>query len=415
MPKNTSRWTRVRAWGIPSATLVAGAGLGAGAMSLWGVGDDAMPQDRTMDAGGQQTVTVGLETLEESVSTSGTLAAVSTDSLAFEASGEVVAVYVEAGDVVEEGDVIAEIDTLQLTASLRSAQSELAQAKATLANLQDDADGSDASDAQITAAKAQVKVLRQNVNDAKDAMDDAQLVAEMGGLVTSQPYELGDVVSSGSSGSAGGTDQGGMTTAATTTTSSGVTIVGQDEWTVSVSLGESDVALISEGAQVTFTSDDVEGEFFGIVTEIANLPTTTGGTATYAVELQVTGDVEGVYEGTSVTAEIVYLRQVDVLAVPTNAVATTDGVSTVTVVDTEGNEEEREVTLGETIGSYTEVVDGLAEGESLLVTVAASGGDTEGSDDWGGQMAGEFPGGGQMAGEFPGGEMPAGGMGGPGQ
>ncbi|WP_062312975.1 efflux RND transporter periplasmic adaptor subunit [Demequina rhizosphaerae] len=389
--------------------MLAGAGLGAGAMTLWGGGGDQEQGGLAMEDAGTQTVTVGLQTLEESVSASGTLAAVATDSLAFEASGEVTAVYVEAGDVVAEGDVIAKIDTLQLTAALRSAQAELAQAKATLANLEDAGDDSDASAAQISAAEAQVAVLKKSVRTARAAMGDAELVADMAGLVTAQPYEVGDVVSAGSSGSSGSSTQaGGMTTtAATTSTDSGVTIVGQDEWTVSVSLSEDEVAQIAEGNQVTFTADDVDGEFFGVVTDIANLPTTTGGSATYAVDLQVTGDVEGLYEGTSVTADIVYLRQVDVLAIPTNAVTTADGVSTVTVVDDAGAEEQREVTLGDTIGSYTEVLDGLEEGELLAVAAAASGGSGSDSNDDSGdlRMNGEFPGGGEMP---TGGQMPGG-------
>ena len=380
MPKNFFRWTRVRSWGVPAVAAVAGAGLGAGAMALWGTTDEPAQAAFSVADAGQQTVTVGLQTLEESVSASGTLAAVTTDSLAFEASGEVITVNVEAGDVVAAGDVIAEIDTLQLTASLRSAEADLAQAQASLADLEDAADGSDASDAQIASAEAKVAVLTQTVADAGEAMSDAQLVADIGGLLTSQPYAVGDVVSSGSSAStAGGTTQ----VAATTSTSSGVTIVGQDEWTVSVSLSEDEVAKISEGDQVTFTTDDAD-DFYGIVTDIANLPTTTGGSATYAVALQVTGAVEGMYEGTSVTADIVYLRQVDVLAIPTNAITTVDGVSTVTVVDDAGTETEREITVGDAVGSYTEILDGLTEGEQLVVTVTTSAttGSTDDTEQW---------------------------------
>lgn len=381
MPENTSRGARLRAWGLPVAAAVAGAGLGVGGMYVWGPAQTPELTDAAGAARGQQTVTVGLQTLEESVSATGTLAAVTTTSLAFDASGSVTAVYVEAGDTVAAGDVIATIDTLQLTASLRSAEAQLAQGEAQLANLEDADDGSDSSAAQIASAEAQVVVLQEAVAEAQADMDHASLVADIDGLVTAQPYAVGDVVAGGStaSSSAGaatgstGATMGATTTASSTSTASGVTIVGQDQWTVSVSLDESEVAQIAEGDQVTFASDDVAESFYGVVASIANLPTTTSGTATYAVELQVTGAVDGLYDGTSVDASIVYLRQVDVLAVPTNAVTTTDGVSTVTVVDDAGATEEREVTLGDTIGSYTAVLDGLAEGEQLQVTVATGG------------------------------------------
>ncbi|WNM26275.1 biotin/lipoyl-binding protein [Demequina capsici] len=417
MPKITFRWSRVRAWGIPIVALVAGAGLGVGAMALWGPGGDSAQALPAIDsASGQQTVTVGLQTLEESVSATGTLAAVSSSDLAFQASGQVTAVYHEAGDTVAAGDVIAEIDTLQLTADLTSAQASLAQGEAQLADLEDAADGSDSSDAQIAAAKAQVAVLQQNADDAESAMDDSKLVADISGILTSQPYAVGDVVSAGSSSSgsssAGATSMGGTSSAtSSSSSSSGVTIVGQDEWTVSVSLTEAEVAEIAVGDQVTFTSDDYDGEFYGIVSDIANLPTTTGGSATYAVDLQVTGTVEGLFEGTSVDADIVYLRATDVLAIPTNAITTTDGVSTVTAVDDSGNQTATEVTTGDTIGSYTEITDGLSEGDQILVTVttgstssdsSSSSGDMSG---FGGQMPNFDSSGGQMPGGM--GQMPS--------
>jgi len=396
MPKNSSRWNRARSWGIPLVALAAGAGLGAGAMVLWGT--DSEPTQAAFGAAedsSQQTLTVELQTLEESVSATGTVAAVTSGSLAFEASGKVIAVNFEAGDVVEAGDVIAQIDTLQLTASLRAAESDLAQGEASVADLEDADDGSDASTAKIASAEARVAVLQQSVDDATDAMSDAQLVADISGLVTTQSYALGDVVSTGA---------GSAAQASTGTTSTGVSIVGQDAWTVSVSLSEDEVALIAEGDQVTFTADDVD-DFYGIVTDISNLPSTTSGSATYAVDLDVTGTVAGLFDGTSVTADIAYLRQVDVLAIPTNAITTVDDVSTVTVVDDEGTETERTVTLGDSVGSYTPILDGLTEGEQLLVTVTISAG-SSGTDDT--QFPGDFP-----AGGFGDGEVPAGGMGGP--
>jgi len=365
-------------------------------MVLWGT--DSEPTQAAFGAAedsSQQTLTVELQTLEESVSATGTVAAVTSGSLAFEASGKVIAVNFEAGDVVEAGDVIAQIDTLQLTASLRAAESDLAQGEASVADLEDADDGSDASTAKIASAEARVAVLQQSVDDATDAMSDAQLVADISGLVTTQSYALGDVVSTGA---------GSAAQASTGTTSTGVSIVGQDAWTVSVSLSEDEVALIAEGDQVTFTADDVD-DFYGIVTDISNLPSTTSGSATYAVDLDVTGTVAGLFDGTSVTADIAYLRQVDVLAIPTNAITTVDDVSTVTVVDDEGTETERTVTLGDSVGSYTPILDGLTEGEQLLVTVTISAG-SSGTDDT--QFPGDFP-----AGGFGDGEVPAGGMGGP--
>ncbi|GMA37085.1 efflux RND transporter periplasmic adaptor subunit [Demequina litorisediminis] len=305
----------------------------------------------------------------------------------------------------------------RLTASLRSAEADLAKAEADLSNLEDEADGSDSSDAQIEAAQSQVAVLQENVDDAEDAMDDAKARRRHLGprhepALRGGRRGLGRIEARDRAPATPAAWAAGPRRPPPPRSPGSVTIVGQDEWTVSVSLSEADVADIAEGDQVTFTSEDLDDEFFGVVSDIANLPTTTGGSATYAVELTVTGTVEGLYEGTSVEASIVTLRETDVLAVPANAITTTDGVSTVTVVADDGTTEEREVTTGETIGEYTTITDGLSEGEQIQMTVMQSGGTGTGdAEDMMQQFGGEMPTGGEMPDgmTFPGGgQMPGG-------
>lgn len=373
---------------IPTITALAGAAAGVGGMFLWGPSatTQATPDLTAVQDASQQTTTVALQTLESTVSATGTLTAVTSGDVAFEASGEVTAVYVQAGDTVEVGEVLAEIDTLQLTASLRAAEAELASAQATLANAQDEADGSDESDTKIASAQANVDVKAAAVTTAQEAMADAQLLAPIAGLVTAQNYEVGDVVSV-SSGTGAGVGSAG--TSSSTTSSTGITIVGQDAWTVSVSLDQDEVANVAVGNQVTFTADGVE-TFYGVVSEVSALPSTSSGSVTYPVTLQVTGEATGLYEGISVTADIVYLRRVDVLAVPTNAITTSDGVSTVTVVDDAGTEESREVTLGDSIGTYTEIVSGLTEGESIVFTTVTGSGTSSSDTGFGAGFPSDF-------------------------
>lgn len=397
MAKRHVRWVSVRKWGMPLAYVLVGAVVGGGAIALTGGDGDATATEPAAET--QQVLTVGLETLEESVSTTGTLAAVTSDSLAFSASGKVIAVNVEVGDSVAEGDVLAEIDTLQLDSDLKTQEADLASAEASRADLEDAADGSDSSDAKIAAAESTVAVRQQSVDDAEDAMADAQLLATMSGVVTSQSYSLGDAVSSGA-GSAGTATAGAGDAAA----AAGVQIVGQDAWTVDVDLSESEVALISEGDQVTFTADDVD-PFFGVVTSISQLPSTTSGVAAYPVELHVTGSPTGLFDGVSVAVDITYRRRVDVLAVSTNAIATTDDVSTVTVMGDDDLEEQRTVTVGETVGNLTEITDGLAEGDQVVVTrtISSATVPTDGEDAQQGET-GQFPGAG--TGQFPDGAVP---------
>ena len=65
---------------------------------------------------------------------------------------------------------------------------------------------------------------------------------------------------------------------------------------------------------------DNNASFFGTVTSIGMLPSTTTGAATYPVVVTVTGTPTGLYDGVTVTSKIVYERRTNVLTVPIAAI-----------------------------------------------------------------------------------------------
>lgn len=325
------------------------------------------------------TVAAALETLEQSVTATGTISPTVEEEVSFDVSGTVTAVSVAVGQTVSAGQALAKVDTLQLDADLLTAKAMLATAEAELADLQDADDGSDAAAAQIAAASAQVGVARAAVDDATEDMAGATLVAPVDGLVTSVALEVGQAVtgsggsSSGSSGSVSSAPSAGGTTGSTSSSSSSgstaqVVIVGTESWDVAVSVDETDVALVAVGDQVEITPQDATETLFGTVSEIGLLSTATSGVAAYPVTVAITGRPEGVYDGVTADVEIIYERRVDVLTVPTAAVRTVDGQSTVTQLAADGTETSTPVTVGETVGELTEVVEGLAEGDEVVVT-----------------------------------------------
>ncbi|WP_159096476.1 efflux RND transporter periplasmic adaptor subunit [Miniimonas sp. S16] len=389
-----------------------------------------------------------LTTFEQSVTTSGTLTPAVNETVSFAATGTVQTVDVAEGDTVTAGQTLATIDTLQLDATRTEALYDLEVAKAALEEAQDADDDSDGANALVESRTAALAVAQSAYDDAEAAMADATLVAPVAGLVTSVGVAVGDAVSGSSSASAGGgttgaTGAGGSTGSSTTTTASGAfTVVGTDAWTVSVSVGESDVADLAVGNQVEMTSDDVSGTIFGVVTEIGKLPSSSSGSVTYPVTIEVTGDGEGLYDGVAVDVSIIYSRRTDVLAIPSAAVTqNADGTATVELVTSSGTSDgaasdgatpggdstagsadadsanavetmTTTVELGETSGSTVEITSGLSEGDTVQYTVAIASQDTSGTgtQDQQGQLpgGGELPGGdGQMpdfSGGFPGGQ-----------
>jgi macrolide-specific efflux system membrane fusion protein len=412
-----SLWRRTRPWVrvVAVALLVGVAGTG-----VYWFGFREAPAQAATPESTTTSVAASLSTIQQSVSGSGTLTPTVQEDVSFAVSGTVTSVDVAAGDTVTEGQQLATVDTLQLNAALLQAKADLASAQASLSNAQDEADGSDSSDAQVAALSAQVDVARTAVDDAEADMAGATLTAPVSGLLTTVDVEVGDAVtgsgsSSGSSGSAGGSTgstgaMGGSTgstgsSSTTSTSTAQFVIVGTDAWQTSVSVSESDVALLAVGNQAELTTSSSTETIYGTVTEIGLLSSSSGGVASYPVTVAVTGSPEGLHDGESVDVSIIYERRTDVLTVPASAVTTEDGQSVVTQEGADGGTVTTAVTVGETSGNLVEITEGLAEGDEVLVTTfsprASGSGDGSGSGDT--QQG--FPGGGEMP-DFSSGEMP---------
>jgi multidrug efflux pump subunit AcrA (membrane-fusion protein) len=77
-------------------------------------------------------------------------------------------------------------------------------------------------------------------------------------------------------------------------------------------------------------------------------------------------------QGLTVTVNIITASRTDVLLVPNGAVTTQGGQSTVKVITANGAEETRTVTTGLSDWQYTEITNGLSEGEKVVVSLATN-------------------------------------------
>ena len=406
---------RVRTWVIIGAAVL----VIAGASVYWFVLRDSPVESAQSE---RQSVAASLTTLEKSVTGTGTLTPAVHEDVSFTSAGTVTSVLMATGDTVTVGQTLATIDTLSLDADVLAARATLTKAQATLAASQDDADGTDASDAQIASNSKQVELAQSQVATAEEKLAGATLTAPVDGILTSVDLAVGDVVSgSGSSGNSGssagaGAAGGGTAATATTTSSAPFTIVGTDSWTVAITVDEADVAALTVGNQAELTVDTLTDVVFGTVTEIGLISTSTRGVAGYPVTITVTGNPDGLNDGVSTDVSVIYERRSDVLTVPSAAVRQVDGASVVDQLAADGSETTTAVTVGETTGSSVEITDGLVEGDEVLVTIVRQSTDQTRSGQTGqtGQ-SGEFPGGGTMpdGSTFPGGGTMPGGQGGP--
>ncbi|MEJ2275486.1 MAG: efflux RND transporter periplasmic adaptor subunit [Woeseiaceae bacterium] len=165
--------------------------------------------------------TAGVErrTLEVAVSSAGIVEPLATVEVKSKASGEVLDVLVEIGDLVEEGNLMVRIDPrivrnrlAQAEASLKAAVARrdiavtqearveklVAQGTLTQADLEQ-------SELDLANAEAQVVSANVEVENARIAVEDTNIRAPVTGTIIAKPVEVGQVISSPTQDFAGGT------------------------------------------------------------------------------------------------------------------------------------------------------------------------------------------------------------------
>ena len=143
---------------------------------------------------------------------------------------------------------------------------------------------------------------------------------------------------------------------------------------MTINIDELDINQISVGQSVSVTADSVDGTFDGVVTRVSMVGTTTGGTTTYPVTVQVDeyGDLR---PGMNVNAQIVVEQASDAIAVPNAAIERGDYVLVTTASPSAANADPSmpapdgyvyvSVETGVSDDNYTEITSGLQEGDII--------------------------------------------------
>jgi len=156
------------------------------------------------------TASITRNTIEVSVSSAGVVEPLATVEVKSKASGEVLELFVETGDFVEEGTLMVHIDPRtvsnrldQSDAELKAANSrrEIAQSQMTRAESllkQGTFTQTDLEQAALDLANAEAQVVtaRVSVENARIAVDDTDIRAPISGTIIQKPVEKGQVISS---------------------------------------------------------------------------------------------------------------------------------------------------------------------------------------------------------------------------
>lgn len=138
-----------------------------------------------------------------------------------------------------------------------------------------------------------------------------------------------------------------------------------EEVTVTVSVEEGDMESASVGKEVRIFLNAFPDQIFqGEVTEVGDAEINSNtNTAVYSVTVSVTEEAKGLYEG--MTAEVTFVTEEarEVLYVPNRALSE----GSVLIKDDKGKHVKKQVSTGFTDGVYTEIKEGLSEGDIVLI------------------------------------------------
>ena len=142
-------------------------------------------------------------------------------------------------------------------------------------------------------------------------------------------------------------------------------------FTITLFASPTDRSKLAEGQLVTVNLASGGQEVDGIITQLDDTATTSGGSETYEGVVETAETLVGV-DGAVVTIDVVVEQSLDAVVVPIAAVLSDGGQEIVRVVTPEGVIERRAIETGMLDGAYVEVVTGVAPGEYVILEIDRS-------------------------------------------
>lgn len=327
---------------------------------------------------------VALKTLQNSVTATGTIEAVTSVTVGTQVSGIVNKLYVDYNSQVKKGQVIAELDKTNLLSELNTAKANLASAQSSLnyqaANMERyktlykkglvSADEYENALLTYRQAKEQVASSKENVQRAQTNLGYATITSPIDGTVISKSVEEGQTV------------------AASFNTPELFTIAKDlTNMQVVANVDEADIGNVKEGDRVTFTVDAYPDDTFeGTVKQVRLEATTTNNVVTYEVVISAPNADLKLKPGLTANVTIYTQERSGVLAVANKALRFTPTKETVgkdmKIVDYKGKNKvwtlngntltAHPVTIGQSDGINTEITKGLKQGDKIVTEIVVN-------------------------------------------
>jgi len=279
-----------------------------------------------------------------------------------EIGGRIARIYVESGDRVRKDQLLAELDTRSIRLQLEQAEAAQAVAQAAhndaarnmerMERLKKENAVSDQQYEQIRlafeSADAQLKQARAAVNLARYSLDVSIMKAPYAGIIGARNAEVGDVVNP----MMGGLTAGGGV----------LTLMDFSQVKIRIEVSQDDVVRIRRGQPALLAVSSYPDRRFEGLVSVVNLAADPV-TKKFLVEVRVDNPDLALRPNTFGDISLEVSSHENTLVIPQMAVLENSYV----FVARDGRAARREVSIGLEDVDYLEILDGLAEGESVIV------------------------------------------------
>lgn len=332
---------------------------------------------------------VATHTLQNSITATGTIEAVTSVTVGTQVSGIVNKLYVDYNSVVKKGQVIAELDKTNLISELNTAKANLASTESNLcyqsANMKRyqtlykkglvSADEYENALLAYRQAKEQVASSRENVQKAQTNLGYATITSPIDGTVISKSVEEGQTV------------------AASFNTPELFTIAKDlKNMQVIANVDEADIGGVAVGNRVNFTVDAYPDDTFeGVVKQVRLEATTTNNVVTYEVVISAPNADLKLKPGLTANVTIFTKEQANILSVANKALRFTPTKETVgkdmKIVDCKGKNKvwtlngntltAHSVNIGQSDAMHTQIISGIKAGQSVITEIVVDASEDE--------------------------------------
>lgn len=275
----------------------------------------------------------------------GTFAANQDLTLSAENSGRVTRITVDEGDRVRKGQVVARIDDELLNVEVQTAQANYQNALRDLERFESSFKTGGVTQQQLDNARLNVRTALARLQTAKRKSSDADIKAPISGIINKRFIENGSYVSPGTQ---------------------LFEIVDLSKLKLNVTANEAQVVNLKSGDRVKITSNVFpDKQFSGKISFIA---AKADNSLNFPVEVEVTNNAgNDLKAGMYGTGTFDLPQQRPAITVPRTAFAGSVNSNKIYVL--QGNRARvRQVTAGRILGDRVEILGGLQEGETVIIS-----------------------------------------------